>query len=50
MTASDIEILKIYVLLSPVLVFLLGLAAIWIARWQDAREDRRCAQRTVPGE
>ena len=50
MTASDIEILKIYVLLSPALVFLLGLGAIWIARWQDARDDRRRAQRAVPSE
>jgi len=50
MTASDIEILKIYVLLSPVLVFLVGLMAMWIARWQDARDDRRRAQRALPGE
>ncbi len=50
MTASDIEILKVYVLISPALVFLLALGVMWLARWQDAREDRRRAQRAVPGE
>lgn len=50
MSASDIEILKIYVLLSPALVFLLALGVMAFARWQDAREDRRRAQKIAAGE
>ena len=50
MTASDIEILKIYVLMSPALVFVLAIGVMVFARWQDAREDRRRAQRVMPGE
>lgn len=50
MSASDIEILKIYVLLSPALVFLLALGVMGFARWQDAREDRLRAQTMRPGE
>jgi hypothetical protein len=50
MTASDIEILKVYVLISPALVFLMALGVMWLARWQDAREDRHHERRIVAGE
>jgi len=50
MTATDIEILKIYVLLSPALVFVLALGVVWFTRWQDAREDRRRVQKLAAGE
>jgi len=43
MTASDVEFLKIYVLLSPALLFLVALGVVWLRRWEDEREDRRRA-------
>lgn len=43
MTASDIEFLKIYLLLAPVLVVVFALIIVMLTRWQDAREDRRRA-------
>jgi hypothetical protein len=38
MTASEIELLKVYVLLSPALVFLLALGVVWLTDWLDRRE------------
>ena len=46
MTASDIEILKVYVLIAPVLVVLLALGVMWLTGWLDRREDRRREQRS----
>jgi hypothetical protein len=43
MTANDIDVLKIYVLLSPILVGLVGLTAVWLGRWMDRREERHKA-------
>ena len=43
MTEQDIVLLKIYVLLSPLLVVLTALSAIWIGDWIDRRERRRHA-------
>jgi len=38
MSDSDIVILKIYVLLSPLLVAAAALAAVWIGDWLNRRE------------
>lgn len=43
MSAWDIEFLKIYVLLSPALLFLVALGVVWLTRWLDRREDGRRA-------
>ena len=43
MTPSDIELLKVYVLLSPALVFALALAVVWLTPRLDAWADRRKA-------
>ena len=40
----------LFVLSGPLMVIVAAMATLWFARWQDAREDRRHAQRTVPGE
>lgn len=39
MTPHEIELLKVYVLLSPLLVFGLALAVVWLTGWMD-RYDR----------
>jgi hypothetical protein len=39
MTEQDVAVLKIYVLFSPLLVVLAGLAAVWLGIWID-RHDR----------
>ena len=41
MSQQEIELLKIYVLLSPFLVFGLGLGIYWLTGWMDRREQRR---------
>jgi hypothetical protein len=38
MSAQDIEILRIYVLLSPLLVFALAMGVVWFTGWMDRRE------------
>jgi hypothetical protein len=43
MSPQEIELLKIYVLLSPLLVFALGLGVYWFTGWLDRREQRRHA-------
>jgi len=35
------EILKIYVMLSPLVVVALGLAVFWLTGWMDRREERQ---------
>jgi hypothetical protein len=41
MSLQDLDPLKIYVVLSPFVVFLLGLAVYWLTGWMDRREERR---------
>jgi hypothetical protein len=41
MTPQEIDVLKIYVLLSPFLVFALALGVVWLTGWMDRREERR---------
>ncbi len=41
MSEHDILILKIYVLLSPFLIFGLALGVVWLTGWMDRREQRR---------
>ena len=41
MTQQEVELLKIYVLLSPFLVFGLALAVVWLTGWMDRRERRQ---------
>jgi len=48
MTPSDIEFLKIYLLLAPVLVVVFALVILVLARWQDKHEDRRRAEKRPP--
>jgi len=48
MTASDIEFLKIYLLLAPVLAVVFALIIVVLTRWQDAHEDRRRAEKKPP--
>lgn len=40
MTAHEIELLKIYVLFSPLLVFGLAIGVVWLTGWMDKREQR----------
>jgi hypothetical protein len=44
MTANEIELLKIYVLLYPFLVFALALGIVWLTGWMDRREHQRPAE------
>lgn len=48
MTASDIELLKIYLLLAPLLVVGFALVIVVLTRWQDRREDRLRAENKPP--
>ena len=41
MTEFDIQVLRVYVLLSPLLVFAVGLLAVWVDGWMDRRDERR---------
>ena len=40
MNLSEIDPLKIYVLISPFLVFAVGLGVVWLTGWLDRREQR----------
>jgi hypothetical protein len=40
----------LFILSGPLMVVVVASMAAWIAHVQDAREDRRRAQRAVPGE
>ena len=42
MTTTEIDILKIYVLLSPALVFLMALGMVWLTGWLDRRTADVC--------
>jgi hypothetical protein len=41
MTSQEVEILKIYVLLSPFLIFGLAVGVVWLTGWMDRREQRQ---------
>ena len=41
MTPHEIELLKIYVLLSPFLIFGLALGMVWLTGWLDRRERQQ---------
>ncbi|MEJ2435338.1 MAG: hypothetical protein P8Y53_20125 [Pseudolabrys sp.] len=41
MTPYEIELLKIYVLASPLLVFCVALFVYWLTGWMDRREEQR---------
>lgn len=41
MTTHEIELLKIYVLFSPLLVFGLAGVVVWLTGWMDRREQRQ---------
>ncbi|MGA7975354.1 MAG: hypothetical protein WCA36_21375 [Pseudolabrys sp.] len=41
MNLHDLNVLEIYVLASPFLVFGLGLGVFWLTGWLDRREERR---------
>lgn len=41
MTPHEIELLKIYVMVSPFLVGAVGLGVFWLTGWMDRREERR---------
>ncbi len=47
---SDLDFLKAMAVIAPIMGALVALLAIPLARWQDAREDRRRAQAIRPGE
>ena len=48
MSASDLQVLKVYMLLAPVLVVVFALIILALVRWQDRREDRRRAENKPP--
>jgi hypothetical protein len=41
MNSQDIDLLTIYVMVSPFLVGALGLFVFWLTGWMDRREERR---------
>ena len=41
MSPQEVEVLKIYVLLSPLLVFGLAVGVVWLTGWMDRRERRQ---------
>ncbi len=41
MSPHEIDVLKIYVLVSPLLVFGLALAVVWLTGWMDRHERQR---------
>jgi hypothetical protein len=40
MSPQEIELLKVYVLTYPLLVFCVVLAVYWLTGWMDRREQR----------
>jgi hypothetical protein len=38
---TDHDLLKLYTLVSPLLVVLAALSAVWLGDWLDRREQRR---------
>ena len=43
MNSHEMDLLKIYVVLSPLVVVALGLGVFWLTGWMDRREQRRHA-------
>jgi hypothetical protein len=41
MSQNEIDVLKIYVLLSPLVVGAVALVTVWLGFWMDRREQRR---------
>ncbi len=41
MTPQDLDPLKIYVLISPLLIFALAGGVVWLTGWMDRREEQR---------
>jgi hypothetical protein len=41
MNLQGMNLLEIYVMLSPLVVVALGLAVYWLTGWMDRREERR---------
>lgn len=41
MTSQETDLLKIYVLLSPFVIFGLALTVVWLTGWLDRRERRQ---------
>jgi hypothetical protein len=41
MSADDTDLLRTYVLLSPLLIFGLALGTVWLTGWMDRRDARR---------
>ena len=44
---TELNSIQILALVTPVFIVLVALLAIPLARWQDAREDRRRAERST---
>jgi len=47
MTMSDDDVVVALVLGYPFIVLAMALLVVWLTGWQDARDDRRNAQRRV---
>jgi hypothetical protein len=47
---TELDLLKVLALTTPVLIVLMALLVVWLTRWQDAREDRRRAERSTPAQ
>jgi len=41
MNLSDVDVLKIYVLVSPLVIFGAGVTVFFLTGWLDRRDDRR---------
>ncbi len=41
MSANDTDLLRTYVLLSPLLIFGLALGVVWLTGWMDRRQERQ---------
>jgi len=41
MNSQEMDILKIYVMLSPLVVVALGVGVYWLTGWMDRREEQR---------
>ena len=41
MNSPDIDLFKVYVVLSPFLVGAVGLAVFWLTGWMDRREEQQ---------
>ena len=41
MNSQEIDLLKIYVMLSPLVVVAIGVGVYWLTGWMDRREQQR---------